>query len=139
MAPPGNEYSVGGGGKLKLKGGPVQDGRIEKKKKKKERKKEKEKEKDTEKENTTSEGAKEPRGGGGGNDENDMVGLDHSSAKDDGTDSGGNIIERRSRSGSAAALSAGEATGVGKTDTEKRYEEVRKKRVREDRTFFFFF
>ncbi|KAB8073171.1 hypothetical protein BDV29DRAFT_157859 [Aspergillus leporis] len=31
---PGDEYSVGGGGKLKLKGSKVSDGRIEKKKKK---------------------------------------------------------------------------------------------------------
>jgi protein FAM32A len=43
MPPPGDEYSaVGGGGKLKLKGG-VKDGRVDKKKKKK-----KEKEKDHE-------------------------------------------------------------------------------------------
>lgn len=39
MAP--DEYSAGGGGKLKLKGGKVSDGRVEKKKKKSLKKKEK--------------------------------------------------------------------------------------------------
>lgn len=32
--PPGDEYTAGGGGKLKLKGSKVSDGRVEKKKKK---------------------------------------------------------------------------------------------------------
>ncbi|KAF3397975.1 Uncharacterized protein F1880_006353 [Penicillium rolfsii] len=45
MAP--DEYSTGGGGKLKLKGSKVSDGRVDKKKKKK-AKKEKEKENDAE-------------------------------------------------------------------------------------------
>lgn len=31
---PGDEYTAGGGGKLKLKGSKVSDGRVEKKKKK---------------------------------------------------------------------------------------------------------
>jgi protein FAM32A len=39
MAP--DEYSAGGGGKLKLKGSKVSDGRVEKKKKKSVKKKEK--------------------------------------------------------------------------------------------------
>lgn len=39
MAP--DEYSTGGGGKLKLKGGKVSDGRVEKKKKKSLKKREK--------------------------------------------------------------------------------------------------
>ncbi|KAL4895864.1 hypothetical protein BDV59DRAFT_199839 [Aspergillus ambiguus] len=37
---PGDEYSVGGGGKLKLKGSKVSDGRVEKKKKKSKKNKE---------------------------------------------------------------------------------------------------
>jgi protein FAM32A len=103
MAP--DEYSTGGGGRLKLKGSKVSDGRVEKKKKKKGVKKEKEKseaeteagaEKEVEKVQSRSQ-SREPGEGG-----------------DDG---------REQREGSAA-----------KTEAERKYEEVRRKRV----CFFYF-
>lgn len=95
MAP--DEYSTGGGGRLKLKGSKVSDGRVEKKKKKGVKKKKSEAEaepaKEVEKVQSRSQSREREPGEGG----------------DEG---------REIREGSAA-----------KTEAERKYEEVRRKRV----------
>ncbi|KAJ5204593.1 uncharacterized protein N7498_005472 [Penicillium cinerascens] len=85
MAP--DEYSTGGGGKLKLKGGKVSDGRVEKKKKKSLKKKEKA-EQDQPPREEPDEGTKSP--------------------------------QEDAPEGSAA-----------KTEAERKYEEIRRKRLHE--------
>jgi protein FAM32A len=98
MAP--DEYSTGGGGKLKLKGSKVSDGRVDKKKKKK-AKKEKEKETDAEQAEAEKSQRQESR-------EADSAERAVSRERDE---DGG--------SGSSAA----------KTEAERKYEEIRRKRV----------
>lgn len=93
MAP--DEYSTGGGGKLKLKGSKVADGRVEKKKKKKEKKEKKERE--------------------GGQEVKDASGDDVE--RQQGEKSGSPGYERE------------QGEGGPKTETERKYEEVRRKRV----------
>lgn len=116
--PPSNEYnlaSTGGGGKLKLKGAKVAGGRVEKKKGKKKRKKveepqEKEEGQDQEQERrevrSKSRGLSEEKGAGS---------QDEAGGSGDGDD---DDDEKE------------KGVVVGKTEAEKRYEEVRKKRVR---------
>jgi len=81
-----NEYSTGGGGKLKLKGSKVSDGRVEKKKKKSLKKKEKAEQDQSPQEPDAETESKSPRGD--------------------------------TPEGSAA-----------KTEAERKYEEIRRKRV----------
>ncbi|KAJ5883085.1 uncharacterized protein N7473_009971 [Penicillium subrubescens] len=100
MAP--DEYSTGGGGKLKLKGSKVSDGRVDKKKKKK-AKKEKEKETDAEQAEAEKSQRQESR-------EADSAERAVSRERDE---DGG--------SGSSAA----------KTEAERKYEEIRRKRLHE--------
>lgn len=100
MAP--DEYSTGGGGRLKLKGSKVSDGRVEKKKKKKGVKKEKERsEAGTEAEAEAAAEAEK------------VQSRSQSRELGEGGDDG-----REQREGSAA-----------KTEAERKYEEVRRKRV----------
>lgn len=95
MAP--DEYATGGGGKLKLKGSKVSDGRVEKKKKKKGSKK-KDDVKPTE-EGESGSGVQEDRD------------------------------EERAKSEDKDSLSDARSGSVGKTETERKHEEMRKKRV----------
>lgn len=104
MAP--DEYAVGGGGKLKLKGGKVSDGRVEKKKKKSKKEKGQDGVKREAKEEAAGEGEQEQRGE-----------MSRSQSRE---------AEREEREGSAA-----------KTEAERKYEEVRRKRV--CRFFFSFY
>lgn len=101
---PQDEYSTGGGGKLKLKGSKVGDGRVEKKKKKKGVKKEK---------------------------KGDDRGVENSAEKDE---------QARGRSrelqddgdGMEGAIGGEREEGEGssaKTEAERKYDEVRRKRV----------
>lgn len=99
--PPGDEYSTGGGGKLKLKGSKVSDGRVEKKKAKKAKKKEKE----------AAVGAASTEG------DNTAV-----NTSEDPTAVAGGEKSKQDEYGT-------ETVGVGKTETERKYEEVRRKRV----------
>ena len=98
---PSSEYSTasGGGGRLKLKGSKVQDGRVEKKRKKKKVRKDDD-----------------------GNEENKEKELDVAQ-KELGRE-GSNDRERSSRGGSEST-----PVVVGKTEAERRYEEARRKRV----------
>ncbi|KLJ13413.1 hypothetical protein EMPG_11665 [Blastomyces silverae] len=116
---PASEY-VSGGGKLKIKGAPVLEGRVGKKGKKK-RKKERE-------------------GGGGGNEEVRMKSVEgegEGARTPVGAGSGvdGSGGRSRSRSGSRSqsrGVSEGvERVVVGKTEAERRYEEARRKRLDE--------
>lgn len=109
--PPGDEYAPlgGGGGKLKLKGNKVNDGRIEKKKKKKEKKK------TAESSANTTEGERETEGDSSTRREKDSSGAE---AEEGGGGAGGK----------EGAGPGGEIV-VGKTEAEKRYEEQRRKRV----------
>ncbi|KAJ5798935.1 uncharacterized protein N7503_006440 [Penicillium pulvis] len=97
MAP--DEYATGGGGKLKLKGSKVSDGRVEKKKKKKGSKK-KDDVKPTEGEESGS-GVPDDRS------------------------------EDRAKSEDKDSLSDARSGSVGKTETERKHEELRKKRMHE--------
>lgn len=91
MAP--DEYSTGGGGKLKLKGSKVADGRVEKKKKKKEKKEKKERE-----------------------------------SGQEVKDGSGDDVKSQEKPGSPE-YERGQGEGGPKTETEKKYEEMRRKRV----------
>lgn len=91
MAP--DEYSTGGGGKLKLKGSKVADGRVEKKKKKKEKKEMKERE-----------------------------------SGQEVKDGSGDDVKSQEKPGSPE-YERGQGEGGPKTETEKKYEEMRRKRV----------
>ncbi|KAJ5224858.1 uncharacterized protein N7469_008361 [Penicillium citrinum] len=93
MAP--DEYSTGGGGKLKLKGSKVADGRVEKKKKKKEKKEMKERE-----------------------------------SGQEVKDGSGDDVKSQEKPGSPE-YERGQGEGGPKTETEKKYEEMRRKRLRE--------
>ncbi|KKZ62792.1 hypothetical protein EMCG_02903 [[Emmonsia] crescens] len=128
---PASEY-VSGGGKLKIKGAPVLDGRVGKKGKKK-RKKEKEKDKE---------------GGNGSNDEERDGGStrprmksvegegESATAAPDGDGGGvggggGGGSRSGSRSVSRGVSEGVEKVVVGKTEAERRYEEARRKRLDE--------
>lgn len=102
MAP--DEYSTGGGGRLKLKGSKVSDGRVEKKKKKKVKKEEKKE---------TGEGEDET-----GKETETVLSRDQSREPGEPGEGGDDGREQREREGSAA-----------KTEAERKYEEVRRKRV----------
>lgn len=99
MAP--DEYSTGGGGRLKLKGSKVSDGRVEKKKKKKVKREKSEGDVEREKEKEVEE----------------EKALSRSQSREPGERDGGEE-GREQREGSAA-----------KTEAERKYEEVRRKRV----------
>ncbi|KAA8651768.1 hypothetical protein EYZ11_000009 [Aspergillus tanneri] len=107
--PPGSEYTSGGGGKLKLKGSKVSDGRVEKKKKKKAKKNHDSPDKD-----------------GDGPSHRELVGEETPSmsmsapARDE--------IERVEEIGESVESSGG---SVGKTEAERKYEDMRKKRLQE--------
>ncbi|GLI71998.1 hypothetical protein PoHVEF18_000165 [Penicillium ochrochloron] len=103
MAP--DEYSTGGGGKLKLKGSKVSDGRVDKKKKKK-AKKEKEKEKDAQQATAEQSQRQESR------EADTETGAERAVSRERDEDVG---------SGSSAA----------KTEAERKYEEIRRKRLHE--------
>lgn len=109
--PTGDEYSAGGGGKLKLKGSKVSDGRVEKKKVKKAKKKEQaasnEAASSSNDDGRRVEVEKEKGRGGGGEDSTS-------------TEDPARIEESRREDGSLV---------VGKTETERQYEEIRRKRV----------
>ncbi|GAB1201806.1 hypothetical protein APSETT445_000398 [Aspergillus pseudonomiae] len=102
---PADEYSVGGGGKLKLKGSKVSDGRIEKKKKK------------AKKSNPESGSKKESE---------DAPSASTSQAVDDKESPPTSLPPQDEESD--AGVSAGAA---GKTEAERKYEEMRKKRLQE--------
>ena len=104
--PTGDEYSAGGGGKLKLKGSKVSDGRIEKKKAKKAKKKEQAANNEA---TSNDDGRGEVEKGRGGE---DSVSTEDSARIEE---------SRREEDKSLVA---------GKTETERQYEETRKKRVR---------
>ncbi|KAK2775186.1 hypothetical protein FQN53_003286 [Emmonsiellopsis sp. PD_33] len=104
---PADEY-VSGGGKLKIKGAAgVLDGRVGKKKKKKV-KKDKDKEA-----------------------EGERVGEEKVDGKREGEEGGEEGEGSRSRSGSQSRGVSEGAAVVGKTEAERRYEEVRRKRLDE--------
>jgi protein FAM32A len=110
MAPPDEYSTVGGGGRLKLKGSKVQDGsRVDKNKKKKSKSKDKPAESESATSppttTTTATGQTEER-------------------DDSGQGKSERALDRGSRSGSEAA-----AVLAGKTEAERRYEEARKRRV----------
>ena len=113
--PPGDEYRIGGG-KLKLKGSKVADGRIEKKKKKKTKEKKGSEEQD---QDQSASGEREH-------------GSEHTH-KHEGEESG--LVRREEEGersdGQRERDSAGEegTVGVGKTEAERKYEEQRKRRV----------
>ncbi|EEH48548.2 uncharacterized protein PADG_04627 [Paracoccidioides brasiliensis Pb18] len=102
---PADEY-VSGGGKLKIKGAPVLDGRIGKKGKMK-RKKE------------NAKGAEEVDGSGSIEKDDAMLGAR------------GVEGDERSRSQSRAVSEGPEKVVVGKTEAERKYEEARRKRLDE--------
>lgn len=99
---PADEYSTGGG-KLKLKGSKVTDGRVEKKKKKKAAKKEEEKQSQSQ-----SVRAEQSR--------------DRSQDREQSREKTP-LNEDEDEAGSGSGL------GAAKTETERKYEEVRRKRV----------
>ncbi|KAE8143303.1 hypothetical protein BDV38DRAFT_277329 [Aspergillus pseudotamarii] len=101
---PADEYSVGGGGKLKLKGSKVSDGRIEKKKKKA---KKSNPETGSKKE---SEDAPPPASTSQAADEKESS---TSLPQPDESDAGVGVV------------------AAGKTEAEKKHEEMRKKRLQE--------
>ncbi|KNG89638.1 hypothetical protein ANOM_002384 [Aspergillus nomiae NRRL 13137] len=103
---PADEYSVGGGGKLKLKGSKVSDGRIEKKKKK------------AKKSNPESGSKKESE---------DAPSASTSQAVDDKESPPTSSLPPQDEE-SDAGVSAGAS---GKTEAERKYEEMRKKRLQE--------
>ncbi|PGH11564.1 hypothetical protein AJ79_04822 [Helicocarpus griseus UAMH5409] len=105
---PANEY-VSGGGKLKLKGAPVLEGRVGKKGNKKKSKK------------VAGEGGEKDKGKG----EAEGVG-----SGGEGSISGG-ASASRSRGVSESAERGGEKVLVGKTEAERKYEEARRKRLDE--------
>ncbi|KAJ5391795.1 hypothetical protein N7509_007285 [Penicillium cosmopolitanum] len=99
---PADDYSTGGGGKLKLKGSKVADGRVKKKKKDSKKKKEQEQEQGQEGKNAV------------------------------GNDSDNGAVERREGEKSKSPEhERDEREGGPKTETERKYEEVRRKRLRE--------
>ncbi|KAJ5771352.1 uncharacterized protein N7511_003403 [Penicillium nucicola] len=117
----GDEYSVGGG-KLKLKGSKVSGGRVEKKKKKSSKKKE---------DSASASGPGTPaetqiqRSAVEGDSRRDSTPIesrvgkrDH--AHDNDHDDGGDQVAERERE-----------FGSGKTETERKYEEIRRKRLHE--------
>lgn len=114
--PVGDEYSAGGGGKLKLKGSKVSDGRIEKKKAKKAKKKEQAaitgggtNEATSSYDDGRREEVEKGRSGDGDGEDSTPIGDD--SAR----------IEESRREDKSLV--------VGKTETERQYEETRRKRV----------
>lgn len=107
---PSSDYnfaSTGGGGKLKLKGAKVADGRVGKKKGKKKRKKQQQADEEHEQEREELKVARESKS---------RDGSEERKGGDEGVGSGGDDDDER-------------GVVVGKTEAEKRYEEVRKKRV----------
>jgi protein FAM32A len=92
---PADDYSTGGGGKLKLKGSKVADGRVKKKKK------------DSKKKKEELEGK-------------DVVGNDSDN---------GPIERREDEKSKSPDHEKDEREGGPKTETERKYEEVRRKRV----------
>ncbi|KAG5298540.1 hypothetical protein I7I48_08014 [Histoplasma ohiense] len=117
---PANEY-VSGGGKLKIKGAPVLEGRVGKKGNKK-RKKEKERGKD-------KEGGNE--GPNGSHDEG-ADGMRMKSGEGEGASDGDwDGSRNRSRSRSRGVSEGFDKAVVSKTEAERRYEEARRKRLDE--------
>ncbi|EEH09412.1 hypothetical protein HCBG_02949 [Histoplasma capsulatum G186AR] len=119
---PANEY-VSGGGKLKIKGAPVLEGRVGKKGNKK-RKKEKERGKD-------KEGGNE--GPNGSHDEG-ADGMRMKSGEGEGavrSDGDWDVSRSRSRSRSRGVSEGFDKALVSKTEAERRYEEARRKRLDE--------
>ncbi|RJE20541.1 hypothetical protein PHISCL_07134 [Aspergillus sclerotialis] len=114
---PGDEYRVGGG-KLKLKGSKVTDGRIEKKKKKKSKEKKAAEEQDQD-QSTSAEREHESE----------------QTPKHEGEESG--LVrreggEREGSDGQRERDSGDEGTVVvGKTEAERKYEEQRKRRLQD--------
>ncbi|KAL5339896.1 hypothetical protein BJX70DRAFT_397363 [Aspergillus crustosus] len=111
-----DEYSTGGGGKLKLKGLKVSDGRVKKKKSKK---------------SSTSTSASTPSAGA----ENEN---DSKSGKERERDLAESTSQDRAipREGSASGLLEEDASGTpesqpAKTEAERKHEEMRRKRVQE--------
>ncbi|KAJ5752660.1 hypothetical protein N7520_009577 [Penicillium odoratum] len=100
-----DEYSTGGGGKLKLKGSKVSGGRVEKKKKK---------------------GSKKKDGNGNGN-ENENV--EEKEKEKESPESG--VQDQAKEDKDALSADTTPEPGVGKTETEKKYEETRRKRMLE--------
>jgi protein FAM32A len=107
----GDEYSVGGG-KLKLKGSKVSKGRIEKKKKKSSKK---------------EEGSATPSGAPSG-DATQKTAVGESDSHRDSTPTESRVEKRDSDD--ADGDKAERRFEVGKTETERKYEEIRRKRVR---------
>ncbi|KAE8167147.1 hypothetical protein BDV40DRAFT_187355 [Aspergillus tamarii] len=97
---PADEYSVGGGGKLKLKGSKVSDGRIEKKKKK----------------------AKKSNPETGSKKESDNVSPPASTSQ---------AADEKESSTSLPQPDESDVGVSGKTEAERKHEEMRKKRLQE--------
>ncbi|RMJ22863.1 hypothetical protein PHISP_06257 [Aspergillus sp. HF37] len=118
--PPDDAYSTGGGGKLKLKGSKVTDGRIEKKKKKKPKPKQSE-------ESSASE-AVEPK------DDTTTTTTDDRKGDTDTDTDVHRSASQREREGTDTGTDTGGDGGtvmVGKTEAERRYEQQRRKRLQD--------
>ncbi|KAL2375162.1 hypothetical protein RJ035_003756 [Blastomyces gilchristii] len=124
---PASEY-VSGGGRLKIKGAPVLEGRVGKKGTKK-RRKEKEGESGSNEEGKERARMKGVEGEGAGPGEGArMPAGDGSGADGSGSGSGS---RSGSRSQSRGVSEGAERVVVGKTEAERRYEEARRKRLDE--------
>ena len=113
MAP--DEYATGGGGKLKLKGSKVSDGRVEKKKKKKNK--------------TKQDGTTDPTGNAPGESQPDRESEQLASQQQHEKPDPNKIDPRRSNS---RDRDEDRGAMVAKTEAERRYEEMRRRRVSED-------
>ncbi|EPS25243.1 hypothetical protein PDE_00176 [Penicillium oxalicum 114-2] len=112
MAP--DEYATGGGGKLKLKGSKVSDGRVEKKKKKKNK--------------TKQDGTTDPTGNAPGESQPDRESEQLASQQQHEKPDPNEIDPRRSNS---RDRDEDRGAMVAKTEAERRYEEMRRRRLQE--------
>lgn len=115
---PPNEYASGGGGKLKLKGSKVSDGRVDKKKKKaKKREKQEEQE-----ENAT-------KGNSAGDDDGRDLNKNNDNEGPVRQSQGRSSDEEVNTTAQATAVEEDGGVVVGKTEAERKYEDAKKKRV----------
>lgn len=114
-----DEYAIGGG-RLKLKGGPVLEGRVEKRMKKKEKREKKEKEK--------KEGEGEGEGGERTRTEKKMDTEANTNRNGDG-DGDGNTNKDDGQQQHNGSKGEEGVDSVTKTQAERRYEAMKKRRV----------
>ncbi|KAL4915939.1 hypothetical protein BDW62DRAFT_203243 [Aspergillus aurantiobrunneus] len=108
-----DEYSSGGGGKLKLKGSKVSDGRVKKKKSKKS--------------SSVATGAEKDKGNESG-ELSSQKGMDQDSSRKEGSLSAGGGTLQGEEDGS---VTTPQTHTSSKTEAEKRHEEMRRKRAKE--------